>query len=175
MLSIRYATALIELAAEEKTQDEIGQELGRLADACEDAGLKKILIDPSCDLNTKLAVVDGVADKLKIKKTLKNFARLLVERKRIGLLKSINESYQFLSDEAAGRVKTEVTLSFEPAESDKENIRKGLEKATGKKVVMDIKVDPELIGGVVARVGSIVYDGSIRTQLNNIKNNIMKG
>ena len=66
-------------------------------------------------------------------------------------------------------------IPFEPAKADEEEIRKGLEKATGKKVIMDIKVDPELIGGVVARVGSIVYDGSIRTQLNNIKNNIMKG
>lgn len=175
VLSIRYATALIELAVEEKAQEEIGQELDRFAEACEGSDLKKVLLDPSCDLETKLAIVDDVAAKLKIKGTLKNFARLLVEKKRIGLVRSINESYQLLCDEAAGRVKTEVTVPFEPAKGEEDEIRKGLEKATGKKVVMDITVDPELIGGVVARVGSVIYDGSIRTQLNNIKNNMMKG
>lgn len=175
VLSIRYATALIELAKEEKVHEEVGQELARFADACEGSDLKKVLLDPSCDLDSKLSIVDDISGKLKIKGTLKNFARLLVEKKRIGLVASVNESYQFLCDEAAGRVQAQVTIPFEPAKADEEEIRKGLEKATGKKVIMDIKVDPELIGGVVARVGSIIYDGSIRTQLNNIKNNIMKG
>ncbi|MDH3972866.1 MAG: ATP synthase F1 subunit delta [Deltaproteobacteria bacterium] len=175
VLSIRYATALIELAAEEKAREEVGRELARFSDICEGSDLEKVLLDPSCDLDTKLAIVDDVAGKLKVKGTLKNFVRLLVDKKRISLLKSINESYQLLCDEAAGRVKTEVTIPFKPAGSDEEEIRKGLEKATGKKVIMDISVDPELIGGVVARVGSVIYDGSIRTQLNNIKNNMMKG
>ena len=175
VLSIRYATALIELAAEEKIQEEVGRDLARLVAVCEGSDLGKVLLDPSCDLDIKLSIVDDMAEKLKIRGVLKNFVRLLVEKKRTAILKSINESYQFLCDEAAGRVKTEVTLSFDPAKADEEEIRKGLEKATGKKVIMDIKVDPELIGGVVARVGSVIYDGSIRTQLNNIKNNIMKG
>ena len=175
VLSIRYASALIELAVEEKAGEEVGRELARFAEVCEGSDLKKVLADPSCDLDNKLLVVDEVAGKLKLGGTMKNFVRLLVEKKRIDLVASISESYKLLCDDAAGRVQTVVTLPFEPVKSDEEEIRKGLEKATGKKVIMDIKVDPDLIGGVVARVGSVIYDGSIRTQLNNIKNNMMKG
>ncbi len=75
----------------------------------------------------------------------------------------------------SGRVKTELILPFEPTKAEENEIKKGLEKSTGKKVVINVKVDPDLIGGVIARVGSTIYDGSIRTQLENIKNNIMRG
>jgi F-type H+-transporting ATPase subunit delta len=91
------------------------------------------------------------------------------------LVAAINEAFQDLFDEKAGRVKAEVILPYEPDKAESEGIRKGLEKATGKSVVMDVTVDPELIGGVVAKVGSLVYDGSVRTQLENIKTNIMRG
>jgi F-type H+-transporting ATPase subunit delta len=78
-------------------------------------------------------------------------------------------------DEKVGRVRAEVVLPSEVGKGEIKEIKKGLEKATGKEVVLDVSIDPALLGGVVARVGSIVYDGSIRTQLENIKNNIMRG
>ena len=175
VLAIRYASALIEIAEEDKSQDKVGSQLADFTKACENSELKKILLDPSCSVEDKTAVVAQIADKLKLDVTLRNFAMVLVENKRIGSIAAINDAFQALYDERAGRVKAEVFIPFEAGKNEEDEIRKGLEKATGKQVVMDVKIDPDLIGGVVARVGGIIYDGSIRTQLENIKNNIMRG
>ena len=175
VLVLRYATALIELSEEEKIQAEVGSQLADFAGACGDGELRKVLLDPSCSHADKAAILGDVAGKLKLSDLLKNFVMVLLENKRLALVAAINEAFQALFDEKAGRVKAEVVLPFEPDKAESEEIRKGLERATGKDVVMDVTVDPELIGGVVAKVGSLVYDGSVRTQLENIKNNIMRG
>ena len=175
VLVLRYATALIELSEEEKVQAEIGSQLSDFASACGQGDLMKVLLDPSCSQTDKAAILGDVAAKLKLSDLFKNFLMVLLENKRLGLIAAINEAFQALFDEKAGRVKAEVVLPYEPDKAESEEIRIGLEKATGKDVVMDVTVDPELIGGVVAKVGSLVYDGSVRTQLENIKNNIMRG
>lgn len=175
VLVLRYATALIELSEEEKVQAEIDSQLADFASACGQGDLGKVLVDPSCSQADKAAIIDAVAAKLKLSDLFKNFVMVLLENKRLGLIADINEAFQALFDERAGRVKAEVILPYEPDKAESEEIRIGLEKATGKDVVMDVTVDPELIGGVVAKVGSLVYDGSVRTQLENIKNNIMRG
>ena len=175
ILVLRYATALIGLSEEEKVQDEVGAQLATFAAACGEGELRKVLLDPSCSHADKAAILADVAGRLKLSGLLKNFVMVLLENKRLDLIAAINGAYQQLFDEKAGRVKAEVSLPYEPDKTESEEIRKGLEKATGKKVVMDVTVDPGLIGGVVAKVGSLVYDGSVRTQLENIKNNIMRG
>lgn len=175
VLALRYATALIDLAREENNLEEAGLQLAVLAKACEDSNLRKVLLDPSCSIDDKLKIIEAVSKKLKLNKTLENFSKVLVENKRTALLGSINESFQELYDGIMGRVKTELIVPFKPTSEEEDEIRNGLEKSTGKKVVINVKVDPELIGGVIARVGNTIYDGSLRTQLRNIKNNIMRG
>lgn len=175
VLARRYAGALIDLCLEGEVHEEVGEQLGRFGEVFEGTDLKKIFLDPSCTVGDKLAILDKVADGLKLEKILRNFLKLLIENKRMGEFRDIRETFGLLLDERVGRVGAEVVLSYEPEKGEVEDIRKGLEKATGKAVVMDVRVDPELIGGVVARVGSIVYDGSLSRQLENIKNTITKG
>ena len=175
VLVLRYASALIELSEEEKVQAEVGSQLADFAGAFEEGDLRKVLLDPSCSHEDKAVILGEVAGRLKLSDLLRNFVMVLLENKRLALVAGINEAFQDLFDERAGRVKAQVILPYEPDKAESEGIRKGLEKATGKSVVMDVTVDPELIGGVVAKVGSLVYDGSVRTQLENIKTNIMRG
>lgn len=175
VLARRYAAALIELTAEDGIVEEAGAQLQDFTAMFENSDLKKVLLDPSCNIDDKAAVINEVAKKIDLGKTLKNFIMLLVEKKRIDHLKSINEAYQFLCDQKASRIKAQVTLPYEPAKEEVEEIRKGIEKSTGKKVIMDVKVDPDILGGVAAKVGSTIYDGSLRTQLENIKNTIVRG
>lgn len=175
VLARRYAGALVDLAFEEKAHDAVRAQLNALAGVAVESGLIAALLDPSLGLDDKLALVDEIAGKFKFEKTLANFVKLLVEKKRIGDIVAINEVFQMILDEKVGRVRAEVILPSTAGKDEIEEIKKGLEKATGKEVVLDVSIDPALLGGVVARVGSIVYDGSIRTQLENIKNNIMRG
>jgi F-type H+-transporting ATPase subunit delta len=175
VLARRYAGALADLAFEEKAHDAVRTQLNAFAGIAVESGIVAALLDPSLGLDEKIALVDEVAGTLKFEKILANFVKLLVEKKRIGDIVAINEVFQMILDEKVGRVRAEVVLPSAAGKDEIEEIKKGLEKATGKEVVLDVSIDPALLGGVVARVGSIVYDGSIRTQLENIKNNIMRG
>ena len=175
VLAGRYADALLDLTLEEKIHEQVRAELETFTTLFEERDLNRALVNPSLSLEDKLALLDEFGGKLKLNKLLNNFLKLLVERKRIGALKSINEAFQQKFDDKVGRIRAEITLPKEASKAEVEEIQKGLEKSTGKDIVMDVKVDPSLIGGVVARVGSVIYDGSLRTQIGNIKKNIMRG
>lgn len=175
VLASRYADALLELVLEEKTHEQVRDELERFSTLIEDSELKRSLVNPSLNLDDKLALLDEFGKKLKLNKTLNNFLKILVEKKRIGALKLINEAFQRHFDAKVGRIRAEIILPKEASKVEVEEIQKGLEKSTGKDIVMDVTVDPSLLGGVVARVGSVIYDGSLRTQIGNIKKNIMRG
>ncbi len=171
----RYAGALIELGMEEGIHEKVGEELFAFGEAFKKADLKKVFLDPSCTVEEKLSVLDRVADKMGFTSIVRNFLKLLVERKRVGEIGAISEAFKALLDEKVGRVSAEVILPYQPDEKEAAEIRKGFERITGKAVIMDVKVDPSLIGGVIGKVGSTVYDGSLKTQLENIKNSITRG
>ena len=175
VLATRYAKALLALAVEEKKHDAIKNELDSFSGAFEESGLEKLFLDPSLGLDEKLSLLNTLGKEFKLNKILLNFLKLLVEKKRIGELKLINHTFQSLLDEKVGRIRAEVVLPGKADAAQISAIKKGFEKSTGKEVIVDVKVDPSIIGGVIANVGSVVYDGSLKTQLNNIKKNIMRG
>jgi len=104
-----------------------------------------------------------------------NLLMLLLERGRLSVLPQIAESYGTLADELSGVIRPMVTsgLKLEPAQV--EQISAALAKATGKKVELKVEVDSALIGGVVAKIGDKVFDGSVRTQLARIQDTLQKG
>ncbi len=175
MLARRYADALLSLALEEKVHEQVREELESFSAVFEESGLRKTLVDPSLGLDDKKALLDSVGKKMKFTKIFDNFLKLLVEKKRVGELKLINHVFQSLYDESVGRLRAQVKLPVEADELQISAIKKGLKKSTGKEIVMDVTIDPSLIGGIVAQVGSVIYDGSLKTQLENIKKNIMRG
>jgi F-type H+-transporting ATPase subunit delta len=105
--------------------------------------------------------------------TVSRFAVLLVERGRIAFLPMISRAYQELTDLQLGRVRA-VVSSARPLDVVTEaEIQRALERRTGKKVLMKTEVDPSLIGGVVARVGGLVLDGSLRTRLDQLGSRLL--
>lgn len=171
----RYAKAIFSLGVDTGEFERIGQEIEAVVSALDaNASLRGILLNPQHDAEAKSGLVTGLSDKKGFSSTTKNFLLLLVDRGRVSLLPEILRSYQGLSDEKAGRMKATVVTASQVSEPIMKEIVSSLEKKTGKKVFLASEVDPGIIGGVVIKVGDIIYDGSIKTQLHRLKENIMK-
>lgn len=171
----RYAKAVFSLGVDSGEFERIGQEIGAVVAAIEtNDALRAILLSPQHDAAAKTGVVETIAVKKGFTSTTKNFLLLLVDRGRLPLLPEMYRSYQKLSDEKAGRMNATVVTASQLTEPLIKEIASSLEKKTGKKVSLSSEVDPALIGGVVIKIGDIIYDGSIKTQLNKLRDNIMK-
>lgn len=167
----RYARAFFEIAEEEKRLEAYYDELnGFLSLVDGNADLKEFLANPVFDQAEKKSVVDNIIERAKISSITANFLRLLTDKKRITILKEIVDCYREMMDESLKTVRVIVKTAFPLSEELKNKLQKGLELQTGKQVRMTIIEDPLLLGGVVVRVGDTLFDNSIKTQLNNIRN-----
>ena len=172
----RYAKALVQLAAEEQRMELIHGELTRFETVLTaQNALKSVLINPAYGIDEKRAIMKDVFARLDISGTVANFLLLLLDRGRIGFLPAIIASYGAYADEVSGVVRP-ILYSAMPLEAAHvQGIKDALTKTTGKQVVLTLEVDSALIGGVVTKIGDMVYDGSIRTQLNQIEGILQKG
>jgi F-type H+-transporting ATPase subunit delta len=170
----RYARALFEIGVEKGTFEALGQELDVLATVYSDSReLRQTLESPVFNLGQKRAILEGVLPRVAQDPLVRKFAVMLVERGRIAALPLISRVYQEMTDAQLGRVRATV-VSAKPLDMATEaEIKKAIERRTGKKVLMKSEVDPTLIGGVVARVGDLVFDGSLRTRLASVGSRIL--
>jgi F-type H+-transporting ATPase subunit delta len=170
----RYARALFGIGVDKGNFEALGQELENLAQLyAESRELRQTLENPVFKPSEKRAIVQGLLPRVAPNPLVQSFALLLVERGRIGALPRIARAYQELTDAQLGRVRAVVT-SAKPLDTKTEaEILRALERRTGKKVLMKSEVDPSLIGGVIARVGDLVLDGSLRTRLASVGNRIL--
>jgi F-type H+-transporting ATPase subunit delta len=130
--------------------------------------LQNALITPAIPGSRKKAVVGRVADALQLSKVSRNFLFVLIDKRRISSLSAILHSFELLLDERMGYARADVSSARELSEPQRTALTAELERLTGKRIRMHYKVDGALIGGVVARIGSTVYDGSVRGQLNTL-------
>lgn len=170
----RYARALFNIGVSKGNFEVLGQEIETFATLyAESSELRQALENPIFKAEQKLAVLDKILPHAAPSKLVQTFLRLLLDRRRISALPTIARAYQELVDGQLGRVRAVVT-SAKPLDVLMESeIQRALERRTGKKVLMKTEVDPELIGGVVARVGGLVLDGSLRTRLASLQNRIL--
>ena len=166
----RYAKALWALASQESRLEPVGQELLRfervLADEPE---LRSALLLPWTTAATKRAVVVAVSERLELSTLVRNFLALVAQRRRMTLLAEIREAYQVLVDEAAGRVRARVRSAAPLSDAQRTALRERLGRRLGKTVLLDTAVDPSLLGGFVAEVGSRLLDMSLRGQLARLR------
>ena len=167
----RYARAFFEIAGEEKRYEEYYHELGRFSAVFrENKSLEEFLANPIFAQPDKKAVVESVLEKIRISPLTANFLKLLADKRRIEILPDIERCYRELMDNALKKARVTVKTAFPLSGELSRRLQSGLEELTGKEVEMTVLEEPSLIGGIVVRVGDTLYDGSIRAQLNNIRN-----
>ena len=171
----RYARAFIELAQEANTVDASGEEVQAFLQACHqnDGELMRVLNNPAFSQGERISVLKSVLKALKLSDLSSNLLHVMMEKKRIAALPDMIEFYSDAADELSGRVRVKVSTAEPLTPQLEAEVRLALEKVTGKQVVLQPEVDEELIGGLVAKVGSKVYDASIRTRLSDIKSRLL--
>lgn len=166
----RYAQALFDLAGGEQDYIKFNSELKEMNSIMEGiADLKEFFINPVFEDSEKKAVLVEVLKKTSISPLMQNFLKLLVDKGRIGSLADISECYEGLMFAALKMSRVSVRTAFPLSDDIVAKIKEMLEKMTGKSVEMSIEEDPTLIAGMVVKIGDKVYDGSIKSQLNNIR------
>jgi len=172
----RYARALFSLAKEEDRVAEMRQELQQLADLlAENEELHHALFRPLHPVAERRAVLREVAERLGFSATARNFLSFLVDQRRLVDFEGIREEYEHLADAAAGRAKGEVVSASPLSDEQRDRLRRALSARTDREVELDVKIDPSLLGGAIASVGALVFDGSLRTQLNQLRASLTKG
>jgi F-type H+-transporting ATPase subunit delta len=132
--------------------------------------LRRFLADPTYTRAQQRAVMDALIAAIPIDaQPLPNFLRLLVDRQRLAALPEIARAFRALSDERAGRVRGKVVSATPLGEEMLRHLARTLEAITQAKVVLQAEVDPAVLGGVSAQVGSVLYDGTLRTELEEIR------
>ena len=172
----RYAEAMIEVAAEADAVDAVGADLSafnELLDANE-GQLRSVLCTPLFSGDERSAVLNDLLPKLGMNPLSCNLLRLANDKGRLDIVGQIASAYSKLADERAGRVAVHVTTAVPITDAIAEEIKSAMAKSTGKDVVLHTDVDPELIGGMVARVGGKLYDSSIRTRLEALKRALVR-
>jgi F-type H+-transporting ATPase subunit delta len=134
--------------------------------------LQNALTTPAVPGSRKKAVVGRLADLLKLSRIARNFLFVLIDRRRIASLPEIIQSFEVIVDQRLGFARAEVASARELTEPQRTALNAQLEHLTGKRIRMRFQVDEALIGGVVARIGSTVYDGSLRGQLASLESRL---
>jgi F-type H+-transporting ATPase subunit delta len=160
----RYARALLEVA--ERGQAEAwGAELERLAKMVESPELMPRLASPELSQEHREEAMRKIAERLNLSFPLRSFAVVLARHGRIAEIGAVSQSYQDLLDEQMGRERATLTFATQPDDGTVQRVVSGLEVLAGKKIIPTVKVDPALLGGVMAELGGKTYDGSLASRL----------
>ena len=171
----RYAKALFDVALQEKADlAKIGQDLSEISELIsENTELKGAVERAGVPDASRQAVMEQVADKLGAAPQVKKLLVMLTQSRKLDRVAHIAEAYreQLLSHQNI--VRAEVTSAAPLSPEKTKALEESLSKVTGKKVELTVSVDPGLLGGVVATIGSTVYDGSVKTQLQRLRQELV--
>jgi F-type H+-transporting ATPase subunit delta len=142
--------------------------------AQEDA-LNEAITNPLYDAAERRSVLQALVDKLDLSKVMASYFALLFDKGRIGYLSDIDNFYQKLADELKGIARANLVAATELSSDAVEKIRASLSQRTGKEIILEVEQDPGLIGGIVTKIGDLVLDGSIKTQLLNMRESLRRG
>ena len=162
----RYAKALSDAAATQEDPRRVQQELEQFGSLLqENSELRAVLVSPAISIEKRKAVLGAVVSRLKLEKITSNFLQVLLDNFRMEILEEIAEAFKRLSDDRLGIVRVEVKAADPLTEAEQKALKSSFEKITSRKVELAVSHEPSLLGGMVARVGSTVYDGSLKNQL----------
>ena len=169
----RYARALFSLASEGGEIPAVGEQLANMNALFEsNPTLRDALFRPLHPVEQRSAVLRSVCELANLQSTVTSFMLYLIDQRRLVDFDTICDEYQRLADEAAGRVRAEVVTSSPLSDEQRSRLERALSERTGQNVELDVRVDASLIGGAVATVGGVVFDGSLRTQLSQLRESL---
>lgn len=166
----RYSEALFQIASEEKNYEKYFDDLKAFSAVVEEnANLREVLFNPIFDRDEKKAVVGELLQMIGVSDISANFLKLLVDKGRISILGDIVGAYQQMMDQVLHKARVSVRTAFPLSGEMIAEIKKAMEGLTQKQVEMVIEEDPSLLGGIVVKIGDTLYDGSVKAQLNKIR------
>jgi F-type H+-transporting ATPase subunit delta len=170
-VSGRYATALFELARDEKSVDAILADLNQFdAMLADSADLKRLVRSPVFSAEVQMKALDAVMDRAGISGTSAKFLRVLTANRRLFAVSDVIRAFRALVANFKGEATAEVTVAEQLNDKNLDALKAALKSVSGKDVALNVKVDPSIIGGLVVKLGSRMVDSSLRTKLNSIKN-----
>jgi F-type H+-transporting ATPase subunit delta len=167
----RYARAFADVVLAHKAQvADVRQELASLVAAMKTSGeLRRVWENPSIPAVQKVRLLDALAGKLGLSREMRNFAAVLIDRRRIGQLETIGRQFEQDLNQRTGVAEAEITSAREIGSEDRRALEGQMERLTGKKISAHYSTNERLLGGAVVRVGSTIYDGSVLGQLQKIR------
>jgi F-type H+-transporting ATPase subunit delta len=163
----RYAKAVFELAGGEGQVDEWSRRLAAVRQLLSDPEIASVLTNPTIATEQRFALISDAPNVLDPEAT--NLAKLLIESNRVRDVAAIDEEFQRLADDAAGRVRATVTTAVELSPNDRDRVEAELSKRLGKEIRMDVVVDPRILGGLKLRYGDRLVDASVSTRLQQLR------
>jgi F-type H+-transporting ATPase subunit delta len=178
-LGRRYAKALVDVISAPGTRLDPNQVLAQLraADAliASSQPLHNALLSPAVSPSRKRAVISKLLEPMGIAPSVRNFIFVVIDHRRVPEFSSIVEAFDRLLDEQLGFVRGDVASATALSDAQRAALEAELSRLSGKNAKLDYSVNPSLIGGVVARVGAKVYDGSVRGQLERLRVKLVAG
>ena len=163
----RYARAVFELAQQDSDVDEWSRRLAKIRELFADPGVAAVLSNPTITAEQREGLITTAPHLFDEKAT--NLARLLIESSRIDDAAAIDEEFQHLADEAAGRVRATVTTAIELEAEDRDRVSRELSKRLDKDVRLKVVVDPRILGGMKLQYGDRIVDASVATKLEQLR------
>jgi len=168
-LARRYAKALMEIGNEDGSYQRIGQDVSAMAKAISSSSeLTDLLSNPVFPGADRKRIILSILEQIGASKTVTNFSNLLLDRDRLDILPAISRELAAMINKKSGQVTASVRSALALTTAQQSELKAVLEQISGKKVLLELQEDAALLGGVVAKMGDFVYDGSIRTQLQEL-------
>jgi F-type H+-transporting ATPase subunit delta len=175
VLALRYAHAFASVAESNHldtnaAQQQLSDFSGTLADSRQ---LREVLMNPSIATEQKLKVLDAIATRIGMLPQVRNFLAVIMDHQRLHELDEILAEYHAVADEQSGLAEAEITSAHPLDDADRAELEQQVSKLAGGRVRATYLQDATLLGGAVVRIGSTVYDGSIRAQLQHLKQKLV--
>jgi len=166
----RYASALFELASEEKATEEVGRQLGAFGAAIDQSeDLNRLVRSPVFSSEDQVSALTAVAGELGVNGTTLNFLKLAAKNRRLSAVPEMIKAYATLLSQSKGEIAGEVTSAEPLTDSQLSDLKAALKSSLGRDVALSTRVDSAILGGLIVKVGSRMMDNSLKTKLQNLK------
>jgi F-type H+-transporting ATPase subunit delta len=172
----RYAKALLTMGKEDGKYQEYGEGLSGFAHLLErEPELRDALLNPIHSREDRRKLLLRMIELLQLPPLVSNLLQLLLDKHRLNVVDGVAQAYQEMVDEVENVSRARVKAAIVLDDATQDRLRQVLSKLTGSTVVMEVEEDPNIIGGIVAKVGDLVLDGSVRSQINTLRESLIKG